>query len=297
MATRRSLKLAALSDNSLLTALPVTPEALALDRRERWSTRLLGLLVALTSASGVRAPALYAGETASWRTEAHGQDIANLLGVPVLLTTGYLAARRSSRARQVWAGVLLFLVYAYAVYAFDLHYNRLFLAYVATLGLAGCTLLLNIARLGPARRVRPDWKGRLVGGFLVLVAVLFGSLWLSEEIPAAVNGVAPLSVAASGLFTNPIHALDLAFILPASLTVGFQVWRGRDWGQVWAVPLLVFFVLTGMGIVAAMVLAAGGFASIALFMSVVVVASGALAWLQLSRRVEGPVQLAARSAA
>ncbi len=111
-----------------------------LNARERWVTVVLAVLVTLTSLSGLFT-GIYASETASWRLEAQGQDIANLVSLPVLIAAAILARRGSLRGRLVWGGVLLFLMYAYVVYAFDVHFNRLFLAYVATLGLAVYTLL------------------------------------------------------------------------------------------------------------------------------------------------------------
>jgi hypothetical protein len=171
-----------------------TPNPWALNVRERWSTGVLALLVALTSAAGLLIGEVYAQETPAWRTEAHGQDIANLLSVPVLLVAGHLAGKGSARARHVWTGVLLFVVYAYAVYAFDVHFNRLFLAYLATLGLAGYTLLPSVFKLSLPPNASRTSKDRLVGAFLILVSLLFALLWLSEEIPAAVTGVVPASV-------------------------------------------------------------------------------------------------------
>ena len=85
------------------------------------TTSLLGLLTAWP----------YAAETASWRLQAYGQDLGNLLAVVVLLC-GLLAARRGSVAGyQVWLGALVYLVYAFVIYAIGVHFTALFLGYVA----------------------------------------------------------------------------------------------------------------------------------------------------------------------
>ena len=257
------------------------------------STILLALLVTFISLAGWLWPAVYANETPAWRSEALGQDIANLAAVPVLLISGYLANRGSLRARLVWAGTQLFLVYAFVIYAFDVHFNRLFLAYVATLGLSMYALLGAAVGFDPAStlpRESEPGPGRLVGGFLAVVAILFGFLWLSEDLPAVLTGAVPANLASSGLLSNPVHVLDLGFLLPGALVSGVQVWRRRAWGYAAAAPLLVFFVLTGVGIVAAMILSSGTFPVSAVFVSVIVVASTGFAVLHLAHMSRAPAR-------
>lgn len=47
-----------------------------------------------------------------------------------------MVSKGSVKAFLVWSGVPLYLIYAYVIYAFDIHFNRLFLVYVAILGLS-----------------------------------------------------------------------------------------------------------------------------------------------------------------
>jgi hypothetical protein len=271
----------------------------SLGETNSWSTLMLALLVTATSAAGLFGSGVYAGETPTWRVEAQGQDAANLLSVPVLLIAGYLASKGSRRAEMVWAGTLLFLVYAYVIYAFDVHYNRLFLLYVATLGLAVHTLLSAAWRLGPGLLARPPAESRahrFVAGFLVVLALMFGLLWLSEDVPSALTGATPTSLLNSGLPTNPVHVLDLSFILPAAAIAGVTLWRRQPWGYVLAAPLLIFFVLTGVGIVTAMVLSTGAFPTSAMIMSAIVLVSAGLASFHLATitdRVPPALRLAA----
>jgi hypothetical protein len=112
--------------------------------------------------------------------------------------------------------------------------------------------------------------------------VLFALLWLSEDVPAVMAGITPATVAASALPTNPIHILDLGFLLPGAFMTGVQLWRRQPWGYALAAPMLVFLALTGDGIVAAMVLMAGGLVASAAFMGAIVLACTALAWLHLA---------------
>jgi hypothetical protein len=89
-----------------------------------------------------------------------------------------------------------------------------------------------------------------VSVYLLLVAILFALLWLSQDIPAIVTGKAPQSVTENGLLTNPVHVLDLGFYLPAMIITAILLWRRKFLGYFFAIPLLVFSILTGIGIIA-----------------------------------------------
>lgn len=83
----------------------------------------------------------------------------------------------------------------------------------------------------------------MVGGFLVFVGVAFGGVWVAQLVPAAITGETPAELAATGLFTNPIHVIDLSFVLPLHLIAGVALWRGRALGFVLAPVLLGFGAL------------------------------------------------------
>ena len=62
-----------------------------------------------------------------------GQDCANLPVAGVLLWSALLLRRGSGRALFIWLGCLLYFVYTFTIFAFSVHFNRIFLAYVAVL--------------------------------------------------------------------------------------------------------------------------------------------------------------------
>src|SRR6266487_2991847 len=64
------------------------------------------------------------------------------------------------------------------------------------------------------------------------------------------RGKIPQSITESGLLTNPVHALDLGLYLPAMIITSMLLWRRKLLGYTFAIPLLVFSVLTGIGILA-----------------------------------------------
>jgi hypothetical protein len=223
-----------------------------------WLSILLAVLVLLASIAGLVIKSIYAREVPSWATQAYGQDIANLITVAVLVIAVYFVNKGSVKAFLVWIGALLTLLYAYVIYAFAVHFNSLFLVYVAILGLSfyaffGSMIGLQLDRLQPS--FAATTKARVVSVFLLLIAILFALLWLSEDIPALVSGKVPQSVMENGLLTNPVHVLDLGLLLPGMVITALLLWRKKLLGYLFAIPLLVFSILTGIGILATFLVA------------------------------------------
>ena len=215
------------------------------------ASALVAALVAVTSLCGLFLEETYARETASWAAQAAGQDAANLLVAALLLAAVVFVRRGSLRAYLAWLGLLLYLVYAFAIYAFAVRFQFLFPIYVAVLGLsfytlAGGLLAASPARLGLALR-RNRWSSA-AALFLLVVGALFGLLWLAEIVPAAVSGVPPASLGENSLLTNPVHVLDLAFLLPGMVATAYLLRRGAFAGRLAASPLLIFAVAMGLGI-------------------------------------------------
>lgn len=250
-------------------------------------TIVISSLVTVASLLGLFDPNIYGEETRNWATQAKGQDIGNLIAVIALLVSGYMYYRGSYKAALVWLGTLLYLVYAYIVYSVAVHFNGLFLVYVAVLGLSTYALIFSVNGL------RANEK-KLVGGSavkfasytLIFIGVLFSFLWLSELIPALVSGKVPQSIIDAGLWVNPIHVIDLAVVLPAFVMSGYMALMGKKDGLFFLGLWLVFSALMAASIVAAMVLSGMdiGFKTILppmIMVSAVAIVSAAAAWRYL----------------
>ena len=219
-----------------------------------WSG-VISLLVVLTSVAGLADPAVYEQETQNWATQAQGQDVGNLLAVVVLLVAALRYRNGSHRAGLVGLGSLMYLVYAFVVYAVAVHLNYLFLAYVAVLGLSAWGVILGVNLLRGTPVAYSQGHSRTFASWVVIATgVLFAGLWLGELVPALLNGTVPASLTDAGLWVNPIHVIDLSMVLPGFIVCGVAARRGRDHGLFWLGPWLVFSVLMGSSIIAAMVL-------------------------------------------
>ena len=210
-------------------------------------------MMALAAAAGVFVPTVYANETGSWAAQGAGQDLVTLLiACPALVASAWYAIRGSDRAVLVWLGIMIYVVYSYVLYAFFVHFGPIFPIYVAVLGLSSFALagVASQIRVAEWRRLwPPEFRSRAVSVWFVFIAVAFGGMWVAAIARALVNGTAPEGVVEIGLPVNPVHVLDLAFMLPLTLASGVAHWRRAAFGVVLATPLLVFFVLMDAAIV------------------------------------------------
>ncbi|HET9930079.1 MAG TPA: hypothetical protein VFQ35_05320 [Polyangiaceae bacterium] len=218
----------------------------------KWSVfTLIGLLFCM-SVVGVIRPQIYARESANWAAQAVGQDWVDLVfAVPSLVAVAVLANRGSRAGRLLLAGGLLYCVYELAIYAFAVHFNALFLVYVAAFGVSVGSLVVALRDLFEEDvrgwfSARVPTKGPAV--FLALIGAGFALLWLGEIVPALTAGTLPASVAEASVPTNPVHVLDLSLILPAHLVAAVMLFRRRRAGYVAAPVLLAFGVLMALSI-------------------------------------------------
>ncbi|HEV3484468.1 MAG TPA: hypothetical protein VG106_03605, partial [Vicinamibacterales bacterium] len=217
-----------------------------------WLSLAAAALGVVASIAGISADRIYARETQQWESQAIAQDIVNLIAYPLLAVFVVLATRGSLRAYLAWLGTLVFSVYTYAVYAFAIHFGPLFLVYVAILGLSAYALIGGMTAIDPAalkQAFREPTPHRLIGRFLATLGSVFALLWLSIEIPAALRDQAPDDLVDVGLFTNPIHVLDLSLLLPAVIAGGVLLSRGRPLGYLLGPMFLVALALLSAGIV------------------------------------------------
>lgn len=164
-----------------------------------------------------------------------GNDwITLLVGVPLLLT-GLAGMRRGSiRWLLLWIGLLGYAVYNYAFYLFGAALNVFFPLYVAACVTATAALILALSDIDAshvARSFHARTPVRLTGGFLALVGVVLGCVWLTFWAAYIFAGRAtPLDPEAFKL----VAALDLVLMVPALTVGGVLLWRRHAWGYVLA---------------------------------------------------------------
>ncbi len=225
-----------------------------LNRAWLWLSVPIALLGATASWVGIVIDSTYERDVESFAVQAVSQDYVTLLvAVPATLLLGWLASRGSLSARLMWHGVVFYFVYTYTIASFMVRFNDLFLVYTSLLACSIFALIGGIASLGwPLRpsKFGMSWPRRSVVGFLIVIVATFLLLWLSDILPAIVNGVEPESLAESATPTNGIQVLDLSLLLPGSALTAYWVWKSESRGYVFATGLVAYVALLSLALVA-----------------------------------------------
>jgi len=202
------------------------------------------VLAAGASLAGLALPELYRDNVAMI-AQARGTDLATLLVAVPALGIGLWRARSGSMAAHlIGLGMLAYLIYAYAIFAFQVVINAATPAYIAILGLASWSLVLRLPVLGELgeRGFGARLPRRFTAGFLGFTVLAFGGLWLSEIVGSIASGALPASVSDLDLPTSAVYTLDLAFLLPAMVVAAALLIRGAAMAAPLSITLLVFSV-------------------------------------------------------
>ncbi len=207
---------------------------------------MVGNVIALTNSH------IYTSLTPSFLPQALAQDIVNLaIASPGMIILAGLALRGSLRSYLLWLGVITFTVYNYVIYTFSVPFGPLFFLWIAVLGLCLYILIGGVAEVDH-RAIQSRYTNpraiKIVAWILIIAAVLFGFIWLSEDVPALLSGNTPQSVVDMAVPTNPVHILDLSFFLPGAIITALWLFKKKPIAYVLAPALLVFLILTGIPI-------------------------------------------------
>jgi hypothetical protein len=217
-----------------------------------WLSIAAALVAIAGSIISLSVKSIYSALTPAFLPQALAQDIANLAVVaPLWLTFAVLALRGSLRAYLLWLGVLTFTVYNYVIYTFSVPFGSLFLLWVVVLGMCIYSLIGGVTVIDH-NVVKSSFANQrtiqVVAWFLIITAVLFSFLWLSEDIPALLSNTRPQSLVDMALPTNPVHILDLGFFLPAVIATGVMLIKRMRLAYTLAPSFIVFLILTGIPI-------------------------------------------------
>jgi hypothetical protein len=180
--------------------------------------------------------------------------------LPALIITTVLARRGSLRALLVWIGTLGYLCYNFPIYLFEVHFNVMFPAYCAVMGLSFYGLLGVREFLVPgevAKTYGPGAPRRSIAAAFILLALSAAARELQEIVLAIRAGQIPAAAAAAGQFTDPIHVLDLCFLLPALVIAAVMLLRRKEMGFTLAPVLSVVLILISIEVIAMVVVEKG----------------------------------------
>lgn len=207
----------------------------------------LALLVIIASCFGIFSDNFYLRETPNWNTQAIGQDIIDLcIATPILLIAAFLSYRQYKSAIFIWGGTVIYFLYTFLIYAFSVHFNSMFIIYCLALGLSFYSFLYFLVVIG--KEPVNEWFSEKVpikftAVYLIIISVMFYLLWFSQIIPSIAGGTIPPDLLESGLFTNPVHVIDISVFLPAIFLTAALLLKRNSFGFLLAPAILMFFIL------------------------------------------------------
>jgi len=192
----------------------------------------LGALMVAQSVLGLIFPGQY--RDVEWiRLTWLGSDWVTLvMGVPLLVASVLLAQRGSIRGLLLWLGMLGYGAYNYAYYMLGAALNAFFPLYIVPLVLSVVTLILALSRIDVAEvaaSFRPKTPARIVGSYLMFVAVGLTSVWMVMWAAYVFAGQpTPIEPEVFKL----VAALDITIMVPGLALGGVLLWRRRAWGYI-----------------------------------------------------------------
>ncbi len=195
---------------------------------------VLAALMAVQSLLGLLFQSQY--RDAAWiRATWFGNDWVTLVVAVPLLVAGLALARRASvRGMLLWLGMLGYAAYNYAYYLLGAALNVFFALYVSLVLLAVVTLILTLSKIDAARLASIfalKTPVRLIGGYLVFVAVGLSAVWFGTWAAFVFAG-RPTPVPSESF--KLVAALDTTIIVPAFAFGGVLLWLRNKWGYVLA---------------------------------------------------------------
>lgn len=211
----------------------------------------MAVTAAVSSALSLFVPSLLFGAEVAKGTLRGTAMVVLLVALPVLVAGMLRAAAGSARGLVAWLGAAAYLLYQAVLFCFATPMNRLFLAYVAWLGLGIwtlITLLRSVDTTAFAARTDPRLPLRLGAYFIGCFAVLNAAAWLMRILPSALTGEPASALAGSGLDTSAVWVQDLAFWIPATVLVAAMALRCRPLGVLLTGAVLCQFVIEGLSV-------------------------------------------------
>lgn len=210
------------------------------------SNALICLLIIVSSYPSLVIEDFYIKEAFNWQIQSIGQDVINLFCItPFLFITSILILINRPYAVLLWLGCLLYLIYTYIIYCFDIHFNQYFIIYCLILGLCFYQFiyfLVNTNKHIHFKTTSPRFS-YTTGIYFLAISLLFYTLWLKDILPSMIAHSVPASLIEVGLFSNPVHVLDLSIFLPGIFIIGILIFRKHFLGYLMAPVLLTFFIL------------------------------------------------------
>ncbi len=86
--------------------------------------------------------------------------------------------------------------------------------------------------------------------FFIFIAVMLYFLWFSDILPAVFTNSIPSSVKYYNLLVNPVHVLDISFVLPGLIALSLMLIKKKRIAFILSPVVLIFVILLCMALIA-----------------------------------------------
>jgi hypothetical protein len=210
---------------------------------EEGLTLLTGILVLITAGISVFFPGFYDGIVdPRYATGIITTDIISLFCVPIMVASVVRARKDNPVARLLWVSLLVYIGYAYAVYAFDRTYTVFFPVYMTLFGMSSFLVVSILTRLD-VRRMAEYAKDLRLRRTTAIFLMFTGLILYIIELPTILSRI-PDGIQAGG---TPFMVLDLSIVAPVAILTGIWLWQRQPWGVVLTAIFLIkaITIMTG----------------------------------------------------
>jgi hypothetical protein len=193
---------------------------------------------------------LYYYDTVSSVAQMQANDLITLvLGLPLLLSSTWLAFRGSLRGRFLLAGTLGFFLYTYMSMSMNTAFNALFPVYVALFSLSlvafiQCMLSFDLDSL--PERFSPRLPRGWIAGLMIFAGLFLVLAWMGGRIlPPLLQNQVPLL---ENTTTMVIQAMDLGMIVPLAFLSGILLLLRSAWGYLLSSVAVMKLVTMGVAV-------------------------------------------------
>lgn len=184
---------------------------------------------------------LYKNDSISTASQGRAQDAVTMfLGIPLLLISLRISNKGLLKGKLLLTGTLGYFLYTYISYTFLSMYNSFFLIYVILMSMsffAFTIMMLSFDMNNFSSMFSEKLPVKLVGGFLIFIAVVIGLMWLKIIASPLLSGTAPQQL--EHYTTLTIQALDLGFVVPCSILGGVLIIKRRPLGYLLSSVLII----------------------------------------------------------
>ncbi|MCK5146542.1 hypothetical protein KAR48_07290 [bacterium] len=184
--------------------------------------------------------------------QAVAQDIVSLVVALALIFVLKAMRQGAPRCAWIWSGLVAYLFYAYALYAFDRIYTPFYPLYLSIFSLSLFGLGLLFTSLQPEALTLSTYSRQprtLFAAYFLLNSILVLVNW----IPAVINSISTKTPPE----VNTIFVLDLTLFIPLMIVGAVQLWKKTLLGHSLTGMLLIKAGVMGLSIFLGQLLMSG----------------------------------------